>query len=394
MEENQFRTRADKIKASLTVDDIISLVNDGLGAGSYKYDNQGNVIFPTVCHNNPGEGSHKLYYYIDSQQFMCYTNCGSLDVFDLVQKAKHLESFGDAYRWVCRYFNIPSDTTGRKGFYLPEVELTADWDILNKINDYKEAQGESIESTILPEGLLDFYYRAYPYEWLREGITPEAMEKYGIRIDIANQKIVIPHRDINGALVGIRGRSYNPIDLDGGRKYMPEFIEDKIYNHPLGAYLYGLDKNKDTIARLKKVCVFESEKSVLLTEGYYPGNNFSVASCGSSGLSSMQLDALLSLGVQEIIFAYDRENDDNPESEQTLRYEAKLLRISQPLTAYFDVSVLFDYTPYVLLGPKDSPADRGKEVLETLMKNKIHIAGKSVEEVIKERRRKENGRKV
>ena len=50
------------------------------------------------------------------------------------------------------------------------------------------------------------------------------------------------------------------------------------------------------------------------------------------------------------------------------KYEAKLLRITQPLTPYFDVYVIFDYEG--LLDYKQSPFDRNKDVLLRLMKTK------------------------
>ena len=393
MEEDKFRARINKIKSQLTVDDIVNLVSEGLGAGPCKYDTQGNPIFATVCHNPDGGGSHKLYYYIDTQTFVCYTNCGSFDVFELVKKVKGFSGFSEAYYWVCNYFGLIN--APQRGFIPPCVELTPDWDLLNKIHDYQEnAEEERVNTEILPEGLLNYYFVGYPLEWLREGITKEAMDKYDIRIDIGAQKIIIPHRDGEGNLIGIRGRSYNVFDLDNGKKYMPAFMGERMFNHPLGGFLYGLDKNKDVISRLGKVCIFESEKSVLLTEGYYPGNNFSVATCGSAGLSEAQIRELMQLGVREIIFAYDRENDGDPNSDKTKEYEAKLLRIALPLTVYFEVSVLFDYSPYILLGPKDSPADRGKEVLEALMRKKIHIQNEEVKEIEKTRRKGYRERKI
>lgn len=130
------------------------------------------------------------------------------------------------------------------------------------------------------------------------------------------------------------------------------------------------------------MCVAEGEKSVLLGETYYPNNNFTVAMCGSSGFSQKQIDLLLDLGCQEVILAFDKENDDDPNSEKTKDYETKLLKIAQPLTTFFDVYVVFDYHGF--LGPKDSPFDRGKEALEELMKQKIFIP--SVEEERKRRK--------
>lgn len=380
MTESKFKAQINKIKSALTVDDIIDIVSNGLEAGPCHYDGQGNPIFMTICHNAPGEGSYKLYYYTDSSVFHCFTQCGdNFDIFELVRRAKGYGSFVEAYRFVCQYFNLHMDAR-EEGFRDPEPEeLTDDWALLNKIKDYNAPRGAEIVTEPIPQELINYYIDACPIEWVRQGILTSVMKKYNIRVDGANQKVIIPHYDINGQLIGIRGRSYNPIDLDQGKKYMPVILGDKLYNHPLGAHLYGLDKNKETIQRLHKVCIVEAEKSVLLAEGYYPGNNFVVATCGSSGLSDIQIGLLLDLGVREVIIAYDRENDDDKESEKTKEYEDKLLKIAQPLTLYFDVSVLFDYSPYTDLQLQDSPFDRGPLVLEKLMKNKYHVLGPDIE---------------
>jgi hypothetical protein len=43
----------------------------------------------------------------------------------------------------------------------------------------------------------------------RDGITRAAMDKYNIRFSISQNKIIIPHYNVFGQLVGIRGRALN-----------------------------------------------------------------------------------------------------------------------------------------------------------------------------------------
>lgn len=89
-------------------------------------------------------------------------------------------------------------------------------------------------------------------------------------------------------------------------KYRPIKINNQLYNHPLGLNLYGLNWNKQAIQKMKKVIVFESEKSVLKYATYFGwNNNISVACCGSN-ISSHQIQLLLDCGVEEIIIAFDR----------------------------------------------------------------------------------------
>ena len=100
--------------------------------------------------------------------------------------------------------------------------------------------------------------------------------------------------------------------------------------------------------------------------------------------SNITMKDLQKLGVEEVILAYDRENDTNPESEQTREYEQKLLKVVLPLTKYMNVYIVMDYEG--LLPPKGSPSDMGQETLEKLMKKKIYIPSPEVD-FKKERKR-------
>ena len=118
--------------------------------------------------------------------------------------------------------------------------------------------------------MLEYFYPlAAPMEWVREGITPEVMRYYNIRVDAALHKVIIPHVDPDGNLIGIRGRSYDPFEVADGKKYMPVFIEGDAYKHPLGKNLFGLYQNKATIERLGKVLICESEKAVMQAASFY-----------------------------------------------------------------------------------------------------------------------------
>ena len=80
------------------------------------------------------------------------------------------------------------------------------------------------------------------------------MEKFNIRYSISQNKIIIPHYNINGKLIGIRGRALNQEEIEAGCKYMPVKIEGKFYAHPLSLNLYGLDRNRQDI--LKSTTLF------------------------------------------------------------------------------------------------------------------------------------------
>lgn len=111
------------------------------------------------------------------------------------------------------------------------------------------------------------------------------------------------------------------------------------------------------------------EKSVLKYEDLYE-KNIAVASCGSN-LNYRQIETLIKdLKVKNIIIAYDKEFEKFA-SKEGINYYNKLTKICNKYNNYCNFSFLFDYDN--LLGLKDSPIDKGKEVFEKLMKNKIEV---------------------
>ena len=69
-----------EIREQLNIENIFELLQEW--GGDPEYTSFG-IISATICHNEPGEGSHKLYYYLNSGLFQCYTGCqGYFDVFE------------------------------------------------------------------------------------------------------------------------------------------------------------------------------------------------------------------------------------------------------------------------------------------------------------------------
>jgi len=374
---------SNKVKDMLTPEDIVKLCSFLQGYETHLYDNYGNPIFCTsICH---GGDSEKLYYFIDSKKFFCFTCNSSYDVFELVRRAKGFETFKEAYKYVVDFFNLKDFSVDEE----QEVDLISDWDIFQKIHDYSQevvVEPEYIQP--IQENLLEYFYPlAAPEEWLKEGISAKVMRYYNIRVDSALQKIIIPHRDIEGNLIGIRGRSFDIKELDEGKKYMPVFIEGTMYNHPLGKNLFGAFENKEVIKKIKKVCVFEAEKSVLQIGSMYGvQNNWSVAVCGSN-ISHSQCMLILSMGVEEVVIAFDADQKDGRGEPDTLAYEQKLLKVAAPLLPYVDVSVIFDYDHILPL--KASPSDCGKEKFEQLYHKRIKLYSYKNEKIASRRKRRE-----
>ena len=55
------------------------------------------------------------------------------------------------------------------------------------------------------------------------------MDKFDIRYSISQNRIIIPHRDVHGRLVGVRCRVLNEWEVENLGKYMPVQIENIWY---------------------------------------------------------------------------------------------------------------------------------------------------------------------
>jgi len=184
-----------------------------------------------------------------------------------------------------------------------------------------------------------------------------------------DNRIVIPHYDIYNNLIGVRGRALREIEVKGGYKYMPMTVQNKILSHPTSMNLYGIYRNKSTIRKQRQVVIFESEKSVLKAESYYPDENYTLAISGRR-ISEQQIKLLLNLDVNRVILALDRDYDSfhSPEGKKCLR---EMEEMAEYLKPYFSVYAMIDFKR--LLSEKDSPIDQGKEVFEQLYKSKIKL---------------------
>lgn len=372
----------DELKLNLSIEQVFDLVAE---LGGEPRMESGFFISKTICHNHAGEGSYKLYYYDNTKLFRCYTDCGtSFDIYELVRKIKNnskdLKSYYnkegkvcyrewelfDAVEFVAIYYGYSPKTFD----FQKTQEKLKDWEVLNNYEQInKDEQEQRVELRIFDNKILQYLPRPRIITWEQEGIKKEVMDHRGIAYDPKNQGIVIPHYDINNQLVGIRERTLIKEEENFG-KYRPAILNGVMYNHPLGFNLYNLNNSKDNIKIIKKVIVYEGEKSSLLYASFFgEENDISVAVCGSS-LITYQVKLLLSLGVEEIIIAFDKQFKEIGDKEWE-RWTKKLYDIHTKYGAYVQISYLFDKKD--LLDYKDSPVDKGKETFLKLFKNRIML---------------------
>ncbi len=361
----------DALKESLTEEDVTKIM--GLLGSQPPLPSGDDLIYETICHHHPSsDKKFKLYYYKNTQLFKCYTHCDSaFDIFGLVQKAMQNRGYPDfTFEEAIGYVG---DTVGYKNtsFIIPNTATAIDdWGIFDRYMKI-DSKGDTHEE--LPEYSSNFLHvpsKLYFINWLREGIAKETMDKYDIGYYICGDRISIPHYDQEGRLIGMRGRALLKRDVDEGRKYMPLNIQNVLLSHPTSFALYGLTQNYDEIIRTKRLLIVEGEKSVLLLDSYYGVFSYCVAISGSS-ITERQIEIIRSLGIEEITIAMDKEfkEEDDEEKQTNLN---KLTKLGQKFAPYYKTYVLFDNKN--LLDYKDSPTDKGKEIFEELMKDRIEIS--------------------
>lgn len=360
----------EKLQQSLTDEQIIEIV-ERLGADRYE-EKDGYIIFPTICHNEYSEeASLKLYYYKDSKIFVCYTECDeTFNIYSLIDKRFKLlgknrvdnyeeKKEEEDYTFYDIILFILKSTTINV-----ENEKKYSYKRINK----KYHKKEDPFLFYFDKKILNLFTKYYPVEWIQEGISQDTMKKFDISYSISRNQIVIPHFSFDGNLIGIRGRLLNPLEIESYGKYRPLEIEGKSYAHPLSLNLYGLNLVKEGIAKSHKVIIFEGEKSVMKSYEFYGENSIGVASCGSH-INKKQINLLIkNFDLNEIIIAFDKEYETQ---QEIVNYILKMKNMCQRYSNYCNFSFIVD--KHNLLELKDAPIDKGQDIFEQLLKERIRV---------------------
>lgn len=346
----------EEIISNLDVDSVISMM-EKLGADRHS-DRGAYVVFPTICHNiDASEASMKLYFYKDTKLFVCYTECGNMSIFKFLKH--YYETRQIEYDWYQDIYEVVRDCSNFKGVDGFVVEK------YKSLRDRYEVKRKEKELPQYMPHVLDCFIQTYPQEWLDDGISKKTMDRFNISYSISQNKIIIPHYDILGRLVGIRGRALNDWEVENIGKYAPIQVEGIWYKHPLSMNLYGLDRTFMDIRRNGVCYLFESEKSVLQMDGFSIPN-CSAAVCGSN-FNKYQLNILMKFcAPSEIVICFDKEELPGEE-----KYFNKLWNICQKYKQYCNFSFIYDREG--LLNLKDSPTDKGEEVFLQLLKKRVRV---------------------
>lgn len=364
-------------------DEVIHILSELYNA-HYIHDKEGNLIFESICH---GSTSHKLYYYQDEEvgKFHCYV-CGThCNIVDLLIELEGY-TFNESMRVIGECLGINTNTYRRERGLKRINQVNTDLEFLS-LHNRKKRVVRKVE-TIYDDKVLDNFDCIYPLCWRQEGIDGVTAEKFDIRYDYEENRAIIPVRNLNGDLIGVRVRNFNDSAVDRGFKYLPLDYQGESYRFPTSTTLYGLYENQEVIKSKRRVILFEGEKSTQIVDSFYEGNCYALSTYGTN-FGVVHRDILLTLGVTEVTFAWDKEYceeyfgesyDNTKEQKLMYGFLDKLKKACTLLHSYVTINLLIDFDDELDL--KDAPVDKGKEVFESLLKKKVTIV--DVEEDFKE----------
>lgn len=359
---------------ALTKDNVVTICKQ-LGS-DYRTDSQGNLVFNTAICKEGGD-SWKLYYYHDprpdvpndkGKRFMCYTTGECFDIIELVLRNFRLHGTNLSYFQALNYIATEIGFKVGPQSIVPQRDNTvSDMGWINNLLSHKNST--MLKPTTIDETVLEVFSYIPIEDWISEGITLNTQQKFEISYFPRDNAIVIPHRDINNKLIGIRKRNLDKEQIEEFGKYNFVTVENHMYKFRLGTNLYGLGTNLEAINRIGKLIIFEAEKSVMLCDSYYGSDSFAVATCGSQ-ITQTQYNLIKGLNIREVFLAFDKEFKD-ANSYEAEAYKNKLLKLLQPLMNYFTCYIVIDYMG--LTEYKDAPVDKGVECFNELLKHKILV---------------------
>lgn len=218
----------------------------------------------------------------------------------------------------------------------------------------KKKPSDSLYGDMFDKSILDNYDRTPHIDLMKKDwITPKFAEMYDIVFDAESNRIIFPHYkwDDHNTILALVGRTVNPAFKE---LKIPKYLTLVGVGYKKENNIYGLSLNMERIKQEKKVMIFEAEKSVI--KAHQCGFGFCV-SVGCHDISMQQAKILLSLGVEEIILAFDK--------------DVKLDHIKKYydlFSSYVKVTIIYD--AYDVLGEKDSPVDKGHKIFNVFYNNR------------------------
>lgn len=346
-----------ELRDNLTPDQVIDIIRK---FGEEPVGDYPDYVLYNRIHKELNNNEPKLYYYKRNKMFKGYSRDGEFfDIFQLVIDMSALRGTEMSLREAIEFCDLDADqeidTTG----YVVKHQL----EYLQELNKDEDDSDELVEYS---KGVMDNYIFDINglMSWISEGISIDTLREFGIKYSPVDNLIAIPYYTQDNKLVGVRGRFLNE---DAKAKYMPVRHGGRFLTHPTGRILYGLNVNEEAITKQKMAIIFEGEKSVMKMNTYFGRNSTALAVSGRR-FSKEHLKLLTDLGVRDLIVAFDRDYSNKEEIEEEI---GKLKEMFSFVTNRMNVSLIIDFN--LLLGHKDSPADQGKEIFDTLIEERVFI---------------------
>lgn len=311
--------------------------------GCHSIHNHGGYI---TCGNKTGDNKSAIVVYINENLTVVnYTrsmtnNKRTTDIFDLICYNEDC-SFPEALKFCCNLFGLD--------YYQEPEDIPESLQILKMLQQMATEEGMNDDAPLKPinEKILSYYFPYGNKLWEDDGISLSTQRLFEVAFDPMTNSIVIPIRDEQGSLVGIKARRMEYDPDSGLSKYF--FLEPCSKSR----VLYGLFQNIKLIQLTGVVWVGESEKFVqqLYDMGYYG------VSTGGTKISKAQVEMLTRLNAK-IVFCYDEDVD-----------EGQLKGISDMFLDGIPVYAIIDKEH--ILENKESPSDNPKK-FQYLIKNNIY----------------------
>lgn len=220
----------------------------------------------------------------------------------------------------------------------------------------KVKKRSSCKEKIYDESVLNRFQKVGNLRFLHDHISLKAQQKFEIGYDVESQGITIPIRNQYGQLMGVKER-FNYDVPDGDMKYF--------YSEPcqMSLTLYGFCQNYEHLTG-GIILIFEAEKSVMQCYSYGIRN---CVALGSGTISSKQVQILLGLNPQNIIFMHD--------VGYKFEYIERNIKMIQAYSRFSELEIGYwdfydkDYPE------KSSPSDLGEEKLHYILENEITMIG-------------------
>ena len=355
--------------SKINTSDILRLMEKlGVSESHVRYGNDC-LIFPTICHNDlTNNPSQKLYYYESSKRFYCYTSCKSMSIFDLIINTYKTRGFKMEF---IRAYNLLDEIVSNRlktGFAV--IQTPKPFNTTKIEEDWEE------QLPVYNHHVLECFTQQPRFldPWMSEGIGYDTLVEFGVRFDMVRNRIVFPVIDHKGRLVGIRVRNFSQADIDAGRKYMPLWHNEELYNCPKMMVVYGYYQNRQILKRTKEAVVFEAEKSVLKYGSCFTMNK--AVAVGGSAFSQYHGKILQDAGVERIVLAFD--NDYNEEGDRFYGLRKMIREAKKVKEMGFEVELIYDWDGEYL-GDKDAPIDLGRPIYSKLYRDR-----KALDEVLAE----------